>query len=323
MSDARRAQGARNRPIDEQLKEFGAAGERRCVEYFVLGPRSKLRAFAAELRAMGFRTQVAEGQLVASEMLEVEAAVLEERAAFFELEAAKHGLEFDGWGVALGEEVDPDKPPPGFRLPEPGGVWSVELGDGRFGYVHVLGGSKSAGLFCQALKQTTEGVVPDLRQLDWNEPLYRQPVLFDVHMAGMTRVGAHPPDSPAIAAKRIYARWAGPRQLDHLVDLGLLEVNPSTPPDFSPEAIAAYERRRIEILSALEPIRLTDWLLFEFAIGRTGKARTVLNATPVPPDDPRLLQAYPFGICRACDVAAALSGRGVDAFTLEDRVWTV
>ena len=323
MGDARCARGARNRSITEQLRESDAAGERRCVEYFVLGPRSKLRAFGAELKAIGFRTRSAEGQLVASEVLEVDAAVLEERTAFFELEAAKHGLEFDGWGVALGEEVDPDKPPPAFKLPEPGGVWTVELGDGRFGYVHVLGGSKSAGLFCQALKQTTEGVIPDVRQLDWGEPLYRQPVLFDMHMAGMTRVGAHPPDYAAIAAKGIYAKWAGPSQLDHLVGLGLLAVNSSTPPDFSPEAIAAYERRRIDILSALEPIRLTDWQLFEFAIGRTGKARTVLNATPVPPDDPRLLQAYPFGTCRASDVAAALSGRGVDAFTLEDRVWTV
>ena len=315
-----------NAPVFARLEEAGVGpGERHLVRYLFFGAAGALRKAKAHLVAVGLSAKIQHGMLVVTEIMPVEEDTLAERTAFMNLMAERHGVDFDGWEVGLGDAVadDLDLPPKGYRDAEPGAVHALPLGTGKFGFVHVVA-ARRFEVIGNVLQFVADEPTVDVDAVLSAPVIYRQPVQLTPHLWQFAQVGKRLPDAAAINRSGLYFKQPlGPDLLfDRMIARGLIDLDARGPHDLSPEAIAAYRERECAFLASTDRIEASEWILRTYSVTRTGKLRGPTEET-VSASDPRLKQAYPHLVpAYPEDLRAALGGGGFDRLALYDRIYT-
>lgn len=189
-------------------------GKTRFFRHFFYGPAAKLRHLRTQLNKDGATFECANDSLVVILANVISPEAIQKITDLFETFADDLELEYDGFEISLGDEIQQKSPLPFEKYFKPATYVRFSLDEGRFGYLLFIGGSKKDYIFdCLSLVDNGQS---DVLKLDAASRLYRQPVRAVIDPSQVAPVGQSALSMPHKVSFRMATDFPTPAEMDDL-----------------------------------------------------------------------------------------------------------
>jgi hypothetical protein len=186
----------------------------RFFRHFFYGPAPKLRRLRRQLNGDGANFESVNDSLVVTLPNLISRDAIKKITDLFEGLADDLELEYDGFEISLGDEIQEKSPPPFEKYFSPATYVRFSLDERRFGYLLFVGGCKKDYIFdCLSLVDNGQS---DVLKLDAASRLYRQPVRAVIDPSQVAPVGQSALKMPQKISFRMATDFPTPAEMDDL-----------------------------------------------------------------------------------------------------------
>ena len=188
--------------------------EARFVRHYFYGSKSALLRLRTRIKRQRHDAafNLDEGAMAVTMADRMNSGVIKKTVDRFETLADEMGLEYDGFEIVLGDELQLDACPPFDQYFEPATYVRLPLGNDLFGYLLFVGGNQKCGYIFECLRLVDDGH-SDPAKLDGAPRLYRQPVQGVIDPTRVEPVGSSGKPPPRHIAFRVATGFPAPEEI--------------------------------------------------------------------------------------------------------------